>query len=388
MKDDPLKQIDPDRLRRLTLDLVRIRSYTGDTREVAGAYARHLEEIGLKVEVLRDRPSSPCVAARLCGAGGGPTLEFNGHLDTVPVEHPPPYIADGRIYGRGSADMKGGLAAMAEAARVIVQTGIKLRGDLLLVAHGLHEAPTAHGEDLSDLVRRGIKGDAAVITELASDTLPIVGLGQAVFDITVSRPGDATHELLTPAGTPHPVLAAVRLVNLMEERHACLLQAKIPHVGHESFFVGIFQGGDFYNRWTNACRVMGTRRYGPDNTYANVKAELLAMTARVEAETGAQVGLNLLPVRDGFRVAEDEPIVVALRQAYVEVTGKELPLTGSRIVGDAPIFINEGKIPAVYHGPGGQGAHADLESVGVTDLVRAAKVYVLTALKYVGCQES
>lgn len=380
-----LNRVDPDRLQRLTLDLVRIRSYTGDTREVAETYARYLEEIGLDVEVIRDYPNSPCVVARLRGAGAGPTLEFNGHLDTVPVDHPAPSVAEGRIYGRGTADMKGGLAAMAEAARVLAESRLRLKGGLLLVAHGLHEAPAAHGEDLLNLVRRGIKGDAAIITELASEALPIVGLGQAAYDITVSRSGDASHELLTPAGTPHPILAAVRLVNLMQERQAELSRATIPYVGPESFFVGILQGGDFYNRWSNSCRVMGTRRYGPDNTYANVRKELEAMASRVEAETGAQVALNVLPVRDGFRVAEDAPIVVALREAYQEVTGRDLPLVGSRMVGDAPIFINEGKIPAVYHGPGGQGAHADLESVAVADLVRAAKVYILAALKYVGC---
>jgi len=385
MPRDLLNRVDPDRLQQLTFELTRIRSYTGDTREVAEAYARYLGEIGLDVQVLRDYPHSPCVVARLRGTGTGPTLEFNGHLDTVPVDHPAPYVAEGRIYGRGTADMKGGLAAMAEAARVIVESGIRTRGDLLLVAHGLHEAPDGQGQDLTDLVRRGIKGDAAIIAELASDTLPIIGLGQAAFDFTVTRSGEATHELLTPAGTAHPILAAIRLVNLMQARQAELSKINIPYVGPESFFIGIFQGGDFYNRWTNACRLMGTRRYGPDNTYAGIKAELTGMAARVEAETGAQVALNLIPVRDGFRVVEDEPLVAALRQAYSEVTGGELPLTGSRMVGDAAIFINEGRIPAVYHGPGGQGAHADLESVAVADLVRAAKVYILAALKYVGC---
>jgi acetylornithine deacetylase/succinyl-diaminopimelate desuccinylase-like protein len=280
--------------------------------------------------------------------------------------------------------MKGGLAAMAEAARVVVESGVRLKGDLLLVAHGLHEAPDGHGEDLLDLVRRGIKGDAVIITELASDTLPVVGLGQAAFDITIARPGESSHELLTPAGTPHPILAAVRLVNLMQARHDELAQLKIPYVGAESFFVGILQGGDFFNRWTNACRLVGTRRYGPENSYANVLAELRAMAAQVERETGAQVALNLIPVRDGFRVAEDEPLVVALRRAYTEVAGRELPLVGSRMVGDAAIFINDGRIPAVYHGPGGLGAHADLESVPIAELVRAAMVYVLTALDYVG----
>lgn len=384
MREDLIERVEAERLQQSTLDLVRIRSYTGDTREVAEAYARHLERVGLEVEILHDFPNDPCVVARLRGASHGPTLEFNGHLDTVPLEHPAPYVKDGRIYGRGSADMKGGLAAMAEAARVIGQSGVRLKGDLLLVAHGLHEAPHGQGQDLLELVRRGVKGDAVIITEVASDTLPIVGLGQAAFDFTLTRPGESSHELLTPPGTPHPILAAVRLVNLMQARHNELSKVKIPYVGAESFFVGILQGGDFFNRWTNACRLVGTRRYGPENSYDNVLAELKAMASQVEQETGAQVALNLVPVRDGFRVAEDEPLVIALRQAYLQVTGRDLPLVGSRMVGDAAIFIKEGNVPALYHGPGGQGAHADLESVAIADLVRAAKVYVLTALDYAG----
>jgi succinyl-diaminopimelate desuccinylase len=108
------------------------------------------------------------------------------------------------------------------------------------------------------------------------------------------------------------------------------------------------------------------------------------MARAVEEGTGATVELNLTRVRDGFRVAETEPIVVALREAYRGVTGEALPLVGSRMVGDAPIFIQEGGVPALYHGPGGTGAHADLESVPVSELVRAAKVYVATAARFCG----
>jgi acetylornithine deacetylase/succinyl-diaminopimelate desuccinylase-like protein len=276
---------------------------------------------------------------------------------------------------------------MAEACRVIRESGVRLRGDLLLVAHGLHEAPQGHGEDIFSLVRRGIKGDAVIVTEVASDTLPIVGFGQAVYEFTITRPGESSHELLTPPGTAHPILAAVRMVGLMQERNAEYAKVEIPGIGHESFFVGILQGGDFFNRWTNSCRIVGTRRYGPDKRYGEVKSELTGMAAQIEAETGTQVALNLIPVRDGFRVAESELIVSALRSAYQEVTGTELPLVGIRMVGDAPVFINEGGVPALYHGPQGHGAHADLEWVPVPELVRAAKVYILTALQYVGCVE-
>ena len=379
--------VDPVRLQQLTLDLTGIRSYTGESREAAHFYARYLQEIGLEVEIYRDYPQAPSVVARLRGAGTGRTLTLNGHLDTVPLEHPAPSVADGRVYGRGAADMKGGLAAMAEAARVLVESRIALKGDLLLIAHGLHEAPGGQGQDLTNLVIRGIKGDAAIIAEVASDTLPIVGLGQCMYEVTADRPGEPSHELLTSPGTPHPILAISDLVNLMRTRQAELAQQPpVPFVGHESYFLGIIEGGDFYNRWTTACRVVGTRRYGPDTTLAAVRAELEEMARRVATSTGARMTVTITPVRDGFRLAEDDPLVLSVRSAYATVTGKELPLTGIRMVGDAAIFIRDGHIPAVYHGPGGRGAHADLESVAVADLVRAARVYIRTAIDYVGTE--
>lgn len=384
MADDLTRRVDAKRLEQLTLDLVRIKSYTGDTREVAGAYARCLEEIGLEVQLLDDFPQSPCVVARLRGQGDGPTLQFNGHLDTVPLPHAEPRTESGRVYGRGSADMKGGLAAIAEAARVLRESGAPRRGHVLIVTHGLHEAPDGYGEDLRALVQRGIRGDAAIIAEIGADTLPIIGLGSAAFDIRIGRPGEPTHELLTPAGTPHPLLAGVRLVNLLQARHAALAEHPLPRVGAESYFLGILQGGDFFNRVPTSCRLVGLRRYGPDSAFASVRAEMEEMTRQVRAETGAEVDLGLTRVRDGFRVDEREKIVVALRAAYAEVAGKDLPLVGSRMVGDASIFTQEAGIPAVYHGPKGDGAHADVESVPIAELVRAARVYVVTALRYLG----
>jgi acetylornithine deacetylase/succinyl-diaminopimelate desuccinylase-like protein len=379
-----LERVEGERLERLTLELVRIRSYTGESREAAAAYAARLREIGLEVELLYDFPEAPTVVARLRGAGGGPTLTLNGHLDTVAVAHPEPSVADGRVYGRGAADMKGGLAAMAEAARVLATSGRRLRGDLLLLAHGLHEAPDGHGQDIRELVRRGFAGNAAIIAEIASDVLPVIGLGLSIFDITFRRSGAPSHELLTPPGTPHPLLAAARLAGRMEARDAELARRPLPHVGSESYFLGILQGGDFFNRFPESCRLVGTRRYGPDTPFAEVETEIAGMARAVERETGAKAALSLTRVRDGFRVAESEPVLIALREAYREVTGRALPLVGSRMVGDAPIFIGEGGVPALYHGPGGAGAHADLESVPISELVRAAKVYIATAVQYLG----
>jgi len=379
-----LERVSGDRAAELTLDLVRIRSYTGETVEVAEHYAGFLAGLGLEVQVLRDFPRTPQVVARLRGTGGGPTLELNGHLDTVPVEHAEPRIAEGKVWGRGAADMKGGVAAEVEAVRALLDAGVCLRGDVLLTAHGLHEAPTGHGEDLTSRMRTGPKGDAALIAEGSSDALLIAGLGMGIFEIAVSREGEAIHENSAPKGTPNPLLAAARLVGLFEARDAELAKQDLPWTGPESYFVGILEGGDFYNRVPTTCRIVGTRRYAAERSFEEVSSEIDSLARRVESETGAKVDVRFTKTRDGFRLREDEPLVRALGRAYAEATGKPLPVLGWRSVADAPVFNKDGRVPATYHSPGGEGAHGDVEWVPIDGLARAAKVYLLTAAYFCG----
>src|SRR5438067_1249564 len=133
---DLVQKIDPERIKELTLELVRTPSPPGEERAVAERYAAYLRTIGLRVELDEEFPSSPSVVGRLPGTGAGPTLQIDGHTDTILLPGPEPRFESGYIYGRGAEDMKGALAAMAEAARVVTETGVKLRGSLLLTAHG------------------------------------------------------------------------------------------------------------------------------------------------------------------------------------------------------------------------------------------------------------
>ena len=161
--------VDKDRLRDLTLELVEVESPTGDTAEVARLYGRRLEENGLEVELLDERfPATPIVIGRLGGGEPGPTIVLNGHLDTVPIPHDPPRLDSERIYGRGTADMKGALACAAEAARVLAGRG-SFPGELVIVAVGLHEAPGGRGEDLDYLLgEHGFTADLGVVCELSA----------------------------------------------------------------------------------------------------------------------------------------------------------------------------------------------------------------------------
>src|SRR5262249_52414434 len=153
-------------------------------------------------------------------------------------------------------------------------------------------------------------------------------------------------------------------------RNAELAEVEHPLVGAETYFLGEVHGGDFYNRFPTACRLVGTRRWAPGNDYATVAAELDAILARIAAETGCTIELDLRLVRECYETEPGHPLSAALRGAYDDVTGEELPIAGVKIVADAAFFHGDCGIPAVYHGPIGSGAHGDVESIPVAELVR------------------
>jgi acetylornithine deacetylase/succinyl-diaminopimelate desuccinylase-like protein len=368
--------VDASRLRDLTLELVECHSPTGDTADVARLYARRLEELGLEVELLDEVfPATPIVVGRLRGGEPGPTVVLNGHLDTVPIPHEAPRLDGDTIYGRGSADMKGALACAAEAAAVAAGRG-GFPGELVIVAIGLHEAPSGRGEDLTWLLREGgFAADYAVVCELAGDSFVAAHMGQATVEIEITRPGMPTHELQTPKGTPHPLMAAGKVIEAIAARNAELAEVEHPWVGAETYFLGELHGGDFYNRFPTSCRLVGTRRWQPGKPLAEVRAEYEALLAPLAAETGCTIELDLRLVRDSYRIDPEEKLAVALREAYLEVTGTEQQLIGMKVVADGAIFHQAG-IPTVYHGPVGTGAHADVETMDVPELVRATRVYL------------
>ena len=373
-------RVDADRLRDLTLELVEIESPTGDTAAVANRYADVLREIGLDVEVL-DEPfaATPVVIGRLRGNEPGPTIVLNGHLDTVPIPHDPPRVEDGRVWGRGSADMKGPVAAATEAVRVVAESGRSFPGELVLVAIGLHEAPGGRGEDLTWLLaEHGLTADYAVVCELSGDRLVAAHMGQATVEIEITRDGMPTHELQTAAGTPNPVLVAARVIEAVRTRNEELAATEHPWVGAETYFFGEVHGGDFYNRHPATCRLVGTRRWAPGNTLAGVQAEYDALLAPIAADSGCRVVAHLKLVRDAYSIDPEHPLALALRAGYEVVTGEPLESTGVKVVADAAIFQAVGGIPTVYHGPRGEGAHADVESVAVDELVRSARIYLAT----------
>jgi succinyl-diaminopimelate desuccinylase len=396
-----MEGIDPARVCQLALDLVRIPSPTGDSRLVAEFYAERLRERGWSVEFDEEFPQSPSVIAYLEGGEPGPTLELAGHLDVIPTPHDPPEIRAGFLYGRGAADMKGGMAAVLEVARVLAPVRDHLRGRLMVCAYGLHEAPAGRGQSLLRLLERGIVGDAVISVEGPADEVAVIGKGMSTYEIVVEREGEPVHEVQASPDLPNVLLVGLDVANALRTWAEELGRGEnLPYVGPESLFIGQFESGDFYNRVPTCCRIVGTRRYAPDKRFPEVEAEFQARLEPLRQRTAGppqggplrqhspvSIRLDLVKTKDGFRVREDEPIVRLLQRAYREVTGRLLPAGGFRAVGDVSNFVHEGGVPAVYYGCGLERAHATPEFVALSRLEQLARVLLATAARYLGLDE-
>jgi succinyl-diaminopimelate desuccinylase len=383
------ERVSAERLRDLTLSLVRIPSPTGDSGKVTQHYADLVRSLGLSVEVFRDFPQSPSTIARYGQTVDGPTLTLDGHLDTIHAAHPTPTCDGQRIFGRGAGDMKSGIAAMVEATRVLAESGVRLGGNLILATHSLHEAPVGHMEGLKALIARGdVFVDAALVAEGGFNTVAIRGKGQALYDITVTRKGEVLHENeARPRNIPNPLDYAVHLAARILARDQELSRQSDALLGPETYFIGQVHGGDLYNRVPTRAYINGVYRCWPDKDWPDIRREFSELLGSVERHPEISVDLRLGGNGLGFEVPADARIVSTLRAAYRDVVGPDLPLVGELSVCDVNVIVREAGIPAVAHGTGSTTAHADLESVLIADVVRTTKIYLAMIVNYLGVRE-
>ncbi len=375
------------RLMEETYRFISVPSPTGQEADFAAVFAETLSELGLETSIDEEFAGSPSVIGRLKGEGGGPTLQLDGHSDTVPVPHDPPSIDLERdvVRGRGAADMKGGLAAICEAIRALADAGVRPLGDLLVTAHGLHEAPLGDQRTIRSLLGRGVAGDAAVIAELGHEDLATASRGMSIYTIEVRAMGASMHEVELKDRAAHPINAVRLLLDALEARAEELAAQPAEPFGPETLFVGQVHAGDFYNRVPTEAVIVGTRRYRAPLTKQDVLEELEGLCAEVAAKTGLRVGVELKEVGPAYALAPSEPVIAAVQASYHDVVGGELPLAAARAVGNAADFASYG-VPAVYHGVNQQTAHSDDEQVSGADLERAARVLAGSIVHFCGAE--
>jgi len=360
--------------------LVAVHSPTGNAGAAADCLAELLAADGFTVE----RPAgghavSPAVVVRYSSGKPGRTLQFDGHLDTVHLPFAPPKVVGSQLTGSGACDMKGGLASAVEALRALRDAGLPAAGDVLLVAHDLHEAPWGLGEQLNQLIADGVHGDAVLIPEPLGDHLPIAGRGAGTWKVTFRRAGAPVHEVMRPAGEPSVIAAGARLVEELSKLSTALAKKRHEIAGCETVFVGQIHSGEIYNQYPQECWLQGTRRWLPDGDAATVEHEFRALVTKVASETGTMGDVDWRTVRGAFALDVTEPLVEHFQTAYQAQAGQPLATGPKAFVDDGNSFWSIAGVPSITHGPKAGGQHTTSEWIEIDDMVRVAQLYATTA---------
>lgn len=393
--------------------LVKRPSTLGHEALVQRFAAERLRSMGLEVDVFEPDPAElarrpgyspvewsyagrPDVATRWPGAGGGRSLVLNGHLDVVPAtpehhwSHDPwgAEIAGGRMWGRGAADMKAGVAAMVYAVRAIREAGIALRGDLSLETV-IEEEGTGNGCLASRA--RGYGGHAALIPEPFGHRALEAQVGVMWARVTVRGQG-AHAERADQA--QNAVVMAARLVGavkaLEEEVNRAEPPAAFRSLPHPlNYNVGVMRGGDWASTVPEEC-VFEVRvaAYPGEDLLAVEGRFRAAIAAAAEedqwlAEHPPEVAFYAFRA-EGCVVERSEPVLAVLGSAHQEVLGDELSFFSFTGTTDARFFNLYEGTPATCYGPLGGNLHAPDEWVDIESVRATTKVYALTVLHWCG----
>jgi acetylornithine deacetylase len=365
-----------------------------------------------------DRSGSGGSGSGGSGSGGsgsrrspaGRTLVLNGHVDVVPAGDGqlwsvPPFeatIRDGRVYGRGAADMKGGLLCGLFAIRALRDAGVAFPGSVVV--------QSVVGEEDGGLgtlaaVRRGHIGDAAIVLEPTRLVLAPAQAGAFNFRVTV--PGRAAHGALRAEGVD-PIDRFIPLYRALQDlerrrnsrhRHPLFRDLELPF----ALCVGTICGGVWASTVAESVTFEGRMGIAPEEDPAAARRELEAVVATAAAEMATVEPSAASGTRrpDPWLVENppsvewwggqfspavtsvDDPLVATLRDAHRAVSGRPPEVRGMPYGADMRLLANEGGVPTVLYGPGDvRRAHAPDEYVEIAELETATKVLALTILRF------
>jgi acetylornithine deacetylase len=425
LKTRILEKIDKkrDEMTEFLRRLVRIPSVVGHEGDAQKFMEEAFRDLGLEVDVwepdvaeLRKHPAffktisytkfgykgRPNVIGKLRGNGQGRSLILAGHIDVVSPEpvtawtHDPwsAEIVDNKLYGRGAADMKGGIASMVYALKCVQETGIRLKGDIILEST-IEEEDGGVGGTLATILR-GYRADAAIITE-PTDGCDIGIASAGVMYFRVKVVGKPAHAAYAHFGV-NAIDKAMKIYNALSELNK-KRQAKIRYSpaeiypdmkGHVTTInIGKISGGDWPSTvagWAELeCRV----GWPPGEELEDVKGQI-EHTIEKTGKRDAWLRENPPNVEwFGWRAEPHEqdlnhPIVQTLAKFVNEVTGKEVKFGGGSAGLDTRFFVRYAKVPAITFGPRGFNLHSTDEHVEINSVVETAKVLALTIVDWCG----
>jgi acetylornithine deacetylase len=381
-------------LQHLIRDMLRGMDFDVSMWEVDAAELDRFPGSGIQPE--RDLGRMPVLVGQRAGSGGGRSLILNGHYDVVPVgiidnwTHDPfgGEIVDGRICGRGTSDMKGGIAAMLQALRFIQEAGVELAGDLTVQTVPDEEA-TCMGT--LSCCQRGYMADAAIIPEPTGLNVLVAMRGSLWGQITVvGRAGHAemAQPHWTAGGAVNAIYKSVKVLRALEdltEEWRTRPDKQHPLLDPDFVMPTVIHGGEWEVTYPEKVEISFGAMFIPGAT--NTREELEEHLMRVAAtDPWLREHPPRLEADDWFYGAEvdqDEPVV----QMGLEVLrdlGEEPRLIGFGSLTDAIHLINYAKIPTISVGPSFETAHMADEYVEIGELVDTAKALALAIMRWCG----
>lgn len=381
---DLLSQIEEAEVGSLCRDMVRIKSVNppGDELEMAEYVADFLREAGLTIEMISHTPTRASVLARLKGSDEVPALLYSGHLDTVPVGaeewlHDPfeGEVAEGKVWGRGSTDMKGGDAAMMVAAKVLAAAELPLKGDLILAITAGEEVDSLGAHEVAARPDIG-PVQAVVISEPSNNDIYIAEKGACWMEITTH--GKTAHGSMPELGR-NAIMMMVALLTELDE--LSVPYEEHPLLGGFTRSVGTIEGGVKTNVVPDRCVVTVDQRTVPGQDHQAI----LRQVEELIADLGQRIpdfraSARLVNDRPPVETSPEEPVVQRFCDVVAEVTGERPVPKGVTYYTDAVELVPALKAPMIICGPGdAKLAHQPNEYVEVAKLVEATKIFSLAA---------
>jgi acetylornithine deacetylase/succinyl-diaminopimelate desuccinylase family protein len=399
VEDRVAHQLVNDEIVRFTQQFVQINSVNpnlepgSNEAEVAGFLAQAGESAGLHVQITELAPGRPNVVCTLSGKTDRIGLLFLGHTDTVPflgMEDPLSGEVSGNyLWGRGSVDMKGGVAAAMQALMALARSGVELEKGVA-VAATIDEESEHRGAYL--LAQQGVRADYCIVPEPSANQILLGCKGTAPIRVDVQG-------VLAHASNPWLGVSAIqKAAPLIQALYALPLQEfTIDELGltiRGTMNVGVIRGGTAYNNVADKCSLFLDRRMVPGETQESCLAEVRAVLEQLAAtdpefKATAQTSRpdwNWEPImRRGLNPAftsGSSPVAQAIQAAHRHVHGEPASLGYTNGYMDMDFMVNDLGIPTLNYGPGEPGmSHTAHERLRIDQLVTAARVFALTALQ-------